>query len=82
MVYRRLLSEVISIIESVKLACGDPGGELEEAIAELRLSYRTGTPPPPGMEELLYDTAALLRELGCLDWYKLYEAAQMLETIR
>ncbi len=80
MAYARMVSEALSIAISAQHACGPVRG-LSEAL-ELIEGFLHGSYGDDALGDavdLLLEAAAVARERGCLDWYKLEEAAAILE---
>ncbi len=80
MVYRRQVEEAYSIVQSVAKSCGALP-EIREALRVIEEVLEYG-----GLEadleyaaQLLRDAADYLRYQGCLDWYNLVLAADILE---
>ncbi len=80
MVYQRMVSEAYSIAQAARISCGRLP-VLDEALRRLKL-YLDGLASPDVLEEvvdMLYHAAQEARVRGCLDWYRVEEAARILE---
>ncbi len=80
MVYKRFVEEALSIALGVLGSCGSHE-LLEEALSSLRGFIRgdLGVEYVYEAVELLREAAYAFRYMGCLDWYRLEEAAGILE---
>jgi hypothetical protein len=80
MTYLRMVSEALSLASSARYSCGIVRG-LSDAI-EILEGFIAGTYSDEDLAaavDLLLEAAAIAREMGCLDWYRLEEAAAILE---
>jgi len=79
-VYRRALEEAYAVARAVELSCGSTP-ELGEALRLIE-DLVSGSDGPEDVEyaaALLRQAADVLRLRGCLDWYLLSQAADVLE---